>query len=126
MIILNHLASFYYIHSTCWLCFWCNPAATTTVINADAPASSTSTTSPLTSTVEPIKPIYREIKTADFKAGDTPVKYYLTIPEEDGFIGQTIQVELGGAVYLVRIPDYVHKGEKLIVVAPAAATLAKK
>lgn len=63
-------------------------------------------------------PAYREIKALEYREGDTPVKYFLNVPE-DVVYGQTIQVDLGGNVFSVRIPDYVRRGEKVIVIAPA-------
>ncbi len=64
------------------------------------------------------KPSYREIKALEYREGDTPVKYFLNVPEDVNY-GQTIQVDLGGTVFSVRIPDYVQRGEKVIVIAPA-------
>lgn len=61
---------------------------------------------------------YREIKALEYRDGDPAVRYYLTIPPDIQY-DQAIQVDLGGRVMTVRIPDYIRKGEKVIVVAPA-------
>lgn len=68
---------------------------------------------------------YREINTLEFREGDTPAKYYLTIPE-DIIYGQTIQVDLSGSIFSVKIPDYINKGEKIIIVAPAPVSSSGK
>ncbi len=65
-----------------------------------------------------VTPQYREIKALEFREGDAPVKYYLTVPQDVVF-GEILQVELGGRAMSVKIPDYIHPGEKVIIVAPA-------
>ena len=65
-----------------------------------------------------MKPSYREIKALEYREGDAPVRYSLTIPHDIQY-NQPIQVDLGGRVMTVKVPDYIHKGEKIIVVAPA-------
>ncbi len=65
-------------------------------------------------------PQYREIKALEFREGNVPVKFYLTVPD-DIVYGQIIQVDLGGRPMSVKIPDYINKGEKVIIVAPAPA-----
>ncbi len=64
------------------------------------------------------KPQFREIRALEFREGDTPVKYFLNVPDDINY-GQTIQVDLGGTVFSVRVPDYIKRGEKVIVIAPA-------
>lgn len=64
------------------------------------------------------KPTFREIKALEYREGDAPVRYYLTIPHDIQY-DQPIQVDLGGRVMTVKIPDFINKGEKIIVVAPA-------
>jgi hypothetical protein len=76
-----------------------------------------STTNPVAGTAT-VKPTYREIKALEFREGDAPVRYYLTIPHDIQY-NQPIQVDLGGRVMTVKIPDFIHRGEKIIVVAPA-------
>jgi hypothetical protein len=76
-----------------------------------------SATNPVAGTAT-MKPSYREIKALEYREGDAPVRYYLTIPHDIQY-NQPIQVDLGGRVMTVKVPDYIHKGEKIIVVAPA-------
>ena len=64
------------------------------------------------------RPSYREVRALEYREGDAAVRYYLTIPPDIQY-DQPIQVDLGGRVMTVRIPDYIRKGEKIIVVAPA-------
>lgn len=88
------------------------PGQTVVVIDG-----STATTNPVQGNAT-LKPSYREIKALEFREGDSPVRYYLTIPHDIQY-NQPIQVDLGGRVMTVKIPDYINRGEKIIVVAPA-------
>jgi len=60
----------------------------------------------------------REILVQEFRTGDTPLLFHLTIPQ-DAQINQIVKVDLGGREFSVKIPDYVRNGEKVVVVAPA-------
>jgi len=60
----------------------------------------------------------REILVQEFRTGDSPLLFHLTIPD-NAKANQIIQVDLGGREFNVKIPDYVQQGEKVVVVAPA-------
>lgn len=60
----------------------------------------------------------REILVQEFRSGDSPLLFHLSIPN-DAKPDQIIKVDLGGREFSVKIPDYVRPGEKVIVVAPA-------
>jgi len=60
----------------------------------------------------------RELKTVEFQVGDIPEKFAVTIPL-DAVPGTLLRVLLGGREFSVMLPDYIHPGEKIIVIAPA-------
>ena len=66
----------------------------------------------------PDRPVYREIMALEYREGDPAVRYFLKVPQDIEY-DHTIQVDLGGRVMSVKIPDYINKGEKIIIVAPA-------
>jgi len=49
------------------------------------------------------------------------VRYHLNIPN-DANPGQTIRVSLGGREFSVIIPDYVKRGETVILLAPGVVS----
>ena len=61
----------------------------------------------------------REVTALEFREGDTPVKYMLTLPPE-AIPGNILRVKLGGREFSINLPDYLVRGEKIIVVAPAS------
>ena len=64
------------------------------------------------------QPVFKEIKALEFRDGDIPMRYYLTVPS-DVVYGQTMIVDLGGRRMSVKIPDTIERGEKVIIIAPA-------
>jgi hypothetical protein len=61
----------------------------------------------------------REVTALEFREGDTPVKYMLTLPQ-DATPGNVLRVKLGGRDFSILLPDYLDRGEKIIVIAPAS------
>lgn len=60
----------------------------------------------------------REVTALEFREGDTPTKYLLTLPAEVK-PGSVIRVMLAGREFSILLPDYLEKGEKIVVIAPA-------
>ena len=63
--------------------------------------------------------IPREVTALEFREGDTPTKYMLTLPME-AKPGSVIRVMLAGREFSILLPDYLEKGEKIVVIAPAS------
>lgn len=61
----------------------------------------------------------REVTALEFREGDTPIKYMLTLPQE-AIPGVVLRVKLGGRDFSILIPDYLERGEKIIIIAPAS------
>lgn len=61
----------------------------------------------------------REVTALEFREGDTPIKYMLTLPQ-DATPGTVLRVKLGGRDFSILLPDYLERGEKIIVIAPAS------
>jgi hypothetical protein len=79
----------------------------------DAQAANSAKTTPVKE-----KPVYREIKAVEYQEGDPPVRYFLKIPQDIEYY-TNIKVDLGGRIMTVNIPDYINRGEKIVIVAPA-------
>lgn len=110
----------------CWIpllfcCFAPPPPPPQTVIVVDSsgnPVNRTPTTAtPIATAVPVANTSYREVKALEFREGDIPKKYFLDVPMDLNY-SQAIQVELGGSLFTVKIPDYIRRGEKIIVIAP--------
>lgn len=111
----------------CWIplllcCFAPPPPPPSTVVVVDSNGNPVART-PATGRVAVATPIpvatstYREVKALEFREGDIPKKYFLDVPLDLNY-NQAIQVELGGSLFTVKIPDYIRRGEKIIVIAP--------
>lgn len=64
----------------------------------------------------------RELKTVEFREGDAPEKFAVTVPA-DAVPGISLRVRLGGREFSVLLPDYIKPGEAIIVITPAPTTL---
>lgn len=113
----------------CWIpvllcCFAPPPPPPSTVIVVDSngtPVNRTPQAGPSPTPIATAVPVantsYREVKALEFREGDIPKKYFLEVPLDLNY-SQTIQVELGGSLFTVKVPDYIRRGEKIIVIAP--------
>ena len=63
----------------------------------------------------------RELTVLEFRAGDVPTKYVLTLPIEAN-PGSVVHVKLGDREFTVLLPDYLVRGEKIVIIAPAISS----
>lgn len=99
----------------CWLCCFFPPPPPPPVYVRPPPVYVVDQNPVLASV--PVQP--REVTVLEFRQGDTPLKYALTVPYEAD-PGRVLRVKLGGTDFSIRLPEYLERGEKIIVIAPAA------
>ena len=63
----------------------------------------------------------RELTVLEFRAGDVQTKYVLTLPIEAN-PGSVVHVKLGEREFTILLPDYLIRGEKVIIIAPATSS----
>lgn len=63
----------------------------------------------------------REVYAMEFRHGDMTVRYHFTLPPES-MPGQKLKINLGGREFHINVPDYLCRGETIVVIAPAAVT----
>lgn len=101
----------------CWLCCFFPPPPPPPVYIRPPPVyvvdQTLTTTSPL---------LPRELTVLEFSDGDTPVRYMVTIPE-DAASGSVLRVRLSGRDFSIILPNYLNRGEKIVVIAPALPTI---
>jgi hypothetical protein len=63
-----------------------------------------------------------ELACEEYRAGvDQPEKFMIKVPD-DAVPGNLLRVRLAGLEYTVRLPDYIQRGESIVIIAPAAPT----
>jgi hypothetical protein len=72
---------------------------------------------PVVTTSSPL--LSREVTALEFREGDTPTKFMVTLPY-DAIPGNILRVKLGGREFSIMVPSYLDRGEKIVVIAPAA------
>lgn len=100
----------------CWLCCFYPPPPPPPVYVRPPPAyvvdQNVTTSSPL---------LPRELTVLEFIEGDTPLKYMVVLPK-DAVPGSIVRVKLGGKEFSILLPDYLDRGEKIVVIAPAPSS----
>lgn len=83
-----------------------NSAVISTTKSPLVPSSSVSTAAP------------RELECEEYRAGvDRPEKFVIKVPD-DAIPGNLLRVRLAGLEYTVRLPDYIQRGENVVIIAP--------
>uniref|UniRef100_A0A7S0XCE8 Uncharacterized protein n=1 Tax=Chromulina nebulosa TaxID=96789 RepID=A0A7S0XCE8_9STRA len=77
----------------------------------------------IASTISPSAPVdnsnnLRECYVMEYRSGDITMKYFYKIPL-DSKVNEIIRVNLNNREFTFKIPDYVRKGEEIILIAPA-------
>ena len=101
----------------CWLCCFFPPPPPPPVYVRPPPVYVVDQTLTISSPLLP-----RVLTVLEFSDGDTPVKYMVTIPE-DAASGSVLRVRLSGKDFSIILPDYLSRGEKIVVIAPAQPTI---